>query len=47
MFALIYAIIRATIETRLQRMNMPTDSSFYENVPENLQKESNYETPDI
>ena len=39
LFALIYAIVRATIETRLQGLNLPTESSFYEGAPENLQED--------
>ena len=39
LFALIYAIVRATVETRLQRLNLPTESEFYKGSPENLQED--------
>jgi len=35
-FALTYAIVRATMETRLKKKNLPTQSAFYANAPENL-----------
>ena len=38
LFALVYAIVRATIETRLRAKNLPIDSAFYEGAPENLRK---------
>ena len=39
LFALIYAIVRASLETRLRQRNMPVDTRFYEKVPENLLEE--------
>ena len=47
-FALIYAIVRATTETRLRERNLPIDSAAYENAPENMQqKDTSHEKPDI
>ena len=47
-FALIYAIVRATAETRLRERNLPIDSAAYENAPENMQqKDTSHEKPDI
>ena len=39
LFALIYAIVRASLETRLRQRNMPVDTRFYEKAPENLLEE--------
>ena len=52
-FALIYAIVKATSETRLEMKKLPTESKAYEGAPENLptdipeQKEEIDEAPDI
>jgi len=57
-FALIYAIVKASTEARLRARNLPTESSAYEKAPENLslpqeitenthQKDETDETPDI
>ena len=46
-FALFYAIVQATIETRLHGKNLPTDIEFYKNAPENIRKDSTDETSDI
>ena len=57
-FALIYAIVRATTETRLRARNLPVDSSDYIDAPENIpsedspsdktgQEEKSNEAPDI
>lgn len=47
-FALIYAIVRATTETRLREKNLPVESSAYVDAPENLQQRNiTDETPDI
>jgi hypothetical protein len=35
-FALIYAIVKASTEARLRARNLPTESSAYEKAPENL-----------
>jgi hypothetical protein len=35
-FALVYAIIRATTEARLRAKNLPVESSAYEGAPESL-----------
>ena len=49
-FALIYAIVRAALETRLRNRSLPTESAFYEGAPENLREEKleekRDETPD-
>ena len=37
--ALIYAIVRVIMETRLRRRNLPTESDFYMKSPENLQED--------
>ena len=47
LFALIYAIVQATIELRLQRKNLPVESSFYESAPEGLQEDTHHEASDI
>ena len=39
-FALVYAIVRASMETRLRKRELPVDSAFYVNAPENLQEKS-------
>ena len=39
-FALVYAIVRASMETRLRSRNLPVDSESYVNAPENLQEKS-------
>ena len=39
LFALIYAIVQATIETRLRKKQLPTEAAFYKNAPENLRKD--------
>ena len=57
-FALIYAIVKASTEARLRARSLPTESSAYEKAPENLplppeatenlqQKDETDETPDI
>ena len=45
-FALVYAIVRASMETRLRNRNLPVDSSFYVNAPENLQEGKKNEMSD-
>ncbi len=45
--ALLYAIIRAVMEARLRKRNLPTESDFYIHAPENLQEDKPRETPDI
>lgn len=47
LFALVYAIVRAIVETRLRDKHLPDDAKFYENAPENLREENTDETPDI
>ena len=37
-FALLYAIARTLVGLRLEQRNLPTDSAFYINSPENLQE---------
>jgi predicted PurR-regulated permease PerM len=52
-FALIYAIVRATSETRLRARNLPTDSDAYIGIPKDSDlelkqhKEEAHETSDI
>jgi hypothetical protein len=52
-FALIYAIVRATSETRLRARNLPTDSDAYIGIPKDSDlelkqhKEEVHETSDI
>jgi predicted PurR-regulated permease PerM len=46
LFALIYAIVRTVMESRLQRRNLPTDSAAYVGAPENLQEETKIEASD-
>jgi len=48
-FALIYAMVRANLEVRLRRKNLPVESAFYENAPENLRedRDDTNETPDL
>ena len=38
-FALIYAMVKATTETRLRAQGLPTQSSDYEGAPENIPRE--------
>ena len=47
MFALVYAIVRAGMEARLRSRDLPVESDFYMQAPENLQKERTDETSDI
>ena len=47
LFALVYAIVRATVEARLKAHNLPTKSAFYVGAPENLRKETANEASDI
>ena len=46
-FALTYAFVRATMEARLKRRKLPTDSGFYAASPENLPEEDTNEASDI
>ena len=52
-FALIYAIVRATSEARLRARNLPTDSDAYIGIPKDIdlelkqEREEYHETPDI
>ena len=52
-FALIYAIVRATSEARLRARNLPTDSDAYIGIPKDIdlelkqEREESHETPDI
>lgn len=39
--ALVYAIVKTTMEARLQQRNLPTESDFYIKAPENLQEDKN------
>ena len=47
LFALLYAIVRASAEARLRKRNLPTNSAFYEGAPENLRKDKSHEISDI
>ena len=38
-FALVYAMVKATTETRLRAQGLPTQSSAYEGAPENIPRE--------
>jgi predicted PurR-regulated permease PerM len=38
-FALVYAMVKATTETRLRAHGLPTQSSAYEGAPENIPRE--------
>ena len=43
-FALVYAITRTVMESRLKKRNLPTQSEFYSGSPENLRETETHET---
>lgn len=46
-FALIYAIVKAVLESKLVKKNLPVDSAFYEKAPENLREDKGDDTSDL